>query len=81
MRRHLWMHVGLVAAILALFGLSALGVAIPTGVVYLVLLACPLMMIFMMVGMNHDQEDGSGHDHDTDTNSDRAPSPHVDSTR
>jgi hypothetical protein len=47
----------------------------------LFILACPLMMIFMMVGMNHDQEDGSGHDHDTDTNSGRAPSPHVDSTR
>ncbi len=54
MRRHMWMHVGMLAAIVAIFGLSALGVAIPTGVVYLVLLACPLMMVFMMVGMKHD---------------------------
>lgn len=63
MRRHMWMHVGLLAAILAVFGLSALGVAIPNAVVYLIVLACPLMMVFMMVGMNHDHE---GHDSSID---------------
>ena len=64
MKSHLWMHVGLLAAIVSIFGLSALGVSIPVGVVYLVVLACPLMMVFMMRGMNHDhaspgERDGS----------------------
>jgi hypothetical protein len=81
MRRHRWMHVGLVAAILAIFGLSAFGVAIPTGVVYLVLLACPLMMVFMMFGMNHDHEGGSGSDHDTKAGSGHDAHPPVDSIR
>lgn len=56
MRRHMWMHVGLLAAIAVLFGVSALGVTIPNAVVYLVVLACPAMMIFMMMGMGHDHD-------------------------
>ena len=60
MRRHLWMHVGLVVAVVGVLGLSALGVDIPIGVIYLVVLACPVMMIFMMFGMNHDHEAEAG---------------------
>lgn len=68
MRHHMWMHVGLLAAIMVIFGLSALGVAIPTAVIYLVVLACPLMMVSMMLGKDHDHgsaDPGSpaGHDH------------------
>jgi uncharacterized membrane protein len=59
MRRHLWMHVGLIAVMAGVFGLRALGVTIPTAVIYLVVLACPLMMVSMMLGMDHD------HDHDS----------------
>lgn len=63
MRRHMWMHVGLLAAILAIFGLGALGVTIPSAVIYLVVLACPLMMVFMMFGMDHDHDrTDTGHD-------------------
>lgn len=70
MRRHMWMHVGMLAAILAIFGLSALGVTIPSAVIYLVVLACPLMMVFMMFGMDHDHESADRdasvtHDHQT----------------
>ncbi len=53
MRNHSWMHAGIIAAILVVFGLGALGVTVPTAVIYLILLACPLMMVFMMFGMNH----------------------------
>lgn len=77
MRRHMWMHVGMLAAILAILGLSALGVAIPTGVVYLVVLACPLMMVLMMLGMNHDGDaDQSGH-----VESEQQHSPPADATK
>jgi hypothetical protein len=57
----MWMHVGLVVAIVGIVVLNALGVVVPTAVVYLVLLACPLMMVFMMFGMKHDR-DGTGHE-------------------
>jgi hypothetical protein len=61
MRNHTWMHAGLLTAILAVFGLGALGVAVPSAVIYLIVLACPLMMVFMMFGMNHGHEpDGPG---------------------
>lgn len=50
MRHHLWMHAGLLAALVGVLTLSALGITIPIGVVFLVLLACPLMMILMMSG-------------------------------
>ncbi len=53
MRNHTWMHAGILAAILAVIGLGWMGVTVPSGVIYLILLACPLMMIFMMFGMNH----------------------------
>jgi uncharacterized membrane protein len=56
MRHHLWMHAGLLAAILTVFGLSALGVTVPTAVVYLIVLACPLMMISMMFTHDHDHK-------------------------
>ena len=54
MRKHLWMHGGLAVGMLGVLGLGALGVAVPIGVIYAVLLACPLMMASMMLG---------GHDH------------------
>lgn len=82
MRRHMWMHVGLLAAILAIFGLSALGVAIPTGVVYLVVLACPLMMVFMMFGMDHDHDkDHEGSGHQGHAEQDGQPSPPASATK
>jgi hypothetical protein len=65
------MHGGLLAAILVLFGLSALGVSIPTAAVYLVVLACPLMMVFMMFGMSHDRDDHDDHDASS------GPAPHL----
>lgn len=83
MRRHLWMHGGMAAAIVAIVGLRALGVAIPTGVVYLVVLACPLMMVSMMLGMNHEddanQPDPSGHAGHADP--DQQPSPPANATK
>lgn len=51
MRRHLWMHAGLLVAVLAVLGLDALGVAIPIAVVYLIALACPVMLITMLLGI------------------------------
>jgi hypothetical protein len=74
------MHVGMLAAILVIFGLSALGVAIPQAVVYLVVLACPLMMVFMMFGMDHDHDhDDTGHQGHADH--DRQPSPPANATK
>jgi hypothetical protein len=55
MKGHLWMHVGLAAAVVAVLGLNVIGVAVPTAVVYLLVLACPVMMIVMMAGMSRDQ--------------------------
>lgn len=62
MRNHMWMHTGILGAIVLVLGLGALGVAVPTAGIYLILLACPLMMIYMMFGMNHNDAtpDGSG---------------------
>ncbi|MBI2706659.1 MAG: DUF2933 domain-containing protein [Actinobacteria bacterium] len=44
------MHAGLLVALVGIVALSALGVTIPLAIVFLVLLACPLMMILMMSG-------------------------------
>ena len=41
-----------------LFGLSLFGVPVGGFLPFLILLVCPLMMIFMMRGMDH----GGGHD-------------------
>lgn len=51
-RSHIRMHVGLLAAILALVMLRSAGVGVPTWAAYMVLLACPLMMVWMLFGMN-----------------------------
>lgn len=75
MKRHMWMHISLLVAIVVVFGLSAVGVTVPSAVIYLVVLACPLMMVFMMVGMNHRDEPGSGHDHGTSSASPHDHSP------
>jgi hypothetical protein len=56
MRTHLWLHGVIAVAVLGVLGLSAFGVAVPTAVVLLIVLACPAMMVFMMLGMG-------GHDH------------------
>jgi len=53
MRGHMKMHLGLLAAITVIFGLQAIGVTVPAAVLYLVVLACPLMMIAMMRGHDH----------------------------
>lgn len=61
MQRHLGMHGALIAGMLAVFGLSALGVAVPSGIFLLLLLACPLMMMVMMMGgMDHGGHGGNG---------------------
>lgn len=60
MQRHLWMHGALIAVVLGVFGLSALGVAIPSALFLLVLLACPVMMMTMMGGMDHGSHGGHG---------------------
>jgi hypothetical protein len=64
MKHHLWMHGGLAAAMLAVLGLSALGVAVPVLVVYSIMLACPLMMASMILG---------GHSHRAGDATDRVP--------
>ena len=53
----------LIAAV-AVFGVSlgSLGAYLP----YLLVLACPLMMIFMMRGMGHEQSDEHAHQHHVD---------------
>lgn len=73
MQRHLWMHGALIALVIGVFGLSALGVAIPSGIYFLVVLACPLMMMTMMGGMGHGGHAGHG---DTSEPSDRSTHDH-----
>lgn len=58
MQRHLWMHGALLVLVFGVFGLNALGVAIPSGIFLLVLLACPLMMFMMMGSMDHGSHGG-----------------------
>jgi hypothetical protein len=43
----------LVAGVAVLGGLWAFGVSLSTAIPYAFLLACPLMMVFMMRGMDH----------------------------
>lgn len=74
MRRHMWIHIGLLIAVVAVLGSRAAGVGVPTAIVYLVVLACPLMMIVMMLGMqNH--ATGSGHDHNSGVDDPPSPPP------
>ncbi|WP_314245411.1 DUF2933 domain-containing protein [Streptomyces kutzneri] len=55
-----------IALAIALVGALALGVPIGTLAVLLIALACPLMMFFMMRGMDHDdsaeKRDPHGHE-------------------
>jgi hypothetical protein len=60
------------AAVLVLVGLSVGGVSVTPVVYPLILLACPLMMFWMMRGMNSG-DGGGNNDHDHS-------SPHSDST-
>ncbi|MCX5613284.1 MULTISPECIES: DUF2933 domain-containing protein [unclassified Streptomyces] len=55
-----------IALAIALVGSLALGVPIGTLAVLLIALACPLMMFFMMRGMDHDDsaEKRDPHDHE-----------------
>ena len=46
-----------------LFVLGLAGLPVLTYVPLLIVLACPLMMIFMMVGMNHGHDHGEQQDH------------------
>lgn len=58
MRKHLWMHGGLAAAMILILGLDAMGFAVPIVIVYAVLLFCPLMMASMVLGGHvHGQKD------------------------
>ena len=58
-------------------GLAFAGVPLSTLLVLPLLLACPLMMMFMMRGMDHgsDHRDtrGCGHDHSSDQPADAEP--------
>jgi Protein of unknown function (DUF2933) len=64
MGQHIRMHAVLAAALLLLLALRFAGVAIPTAVVYVVVLACPLMMVWMMLGRHgHEREDDGRADH------------------
>jgi choline-glycine betaine transporter len=56
MRSHIWMHGGLLAAIVAVVALNAAGFVVPSAFTYLIVVACPFMMVFMMVGMSHRQD-------------------------
>jgi type III secretory pathway component EscV len=59
-----------VALAIAVVGLLALGVPLGSLLLLLVVIACPLMMFFMMRGMHG----GEGHDHgDTDRSDDADP--------
>ena len=57
--------------------LIAFGVPVASVLPFAVLLACPLMMVFMMRGMAgaHNNEDHTGHgcDHDPTSNADQKP--------
>jgi hypothetical protein len=58
-------------------GLAFAGVPLSTLLVLPLVLACPLMMMFMMRGMNHGSGGGCGHDHSSDPSRDQ----HEDTTR
>jgi choline-glycine betaine transporter len=53
-----------VAAAVVFVGVLLAGVPLETLALLLILLACPLMMIFMMKGMHGGGNDHTGHDHD-----------------
>ena len=65
-------------------GLAFAGVPLGTLIVLPIFLACPLMMIFMMRGMDHSRppRDRDDHDHPphADEGYDEAPHPHGTST-
>ncbi|WP_030587825.1 DUF2933 domain-containing protein [Streptomyces anulatus] len=63
-----------VAIAIALVGALALGVPVGTLAILLIVLACPLMMFFMMRG-GHGGDDMHGHSHD-DAPKDRDPHDH-----
>ena len=63
MKRSVWGWYGLGAAAL-LLGMIGFGVSVSSVLLITVLVACPLMMLFMMVGGHGDQH--SGHDHSGD---------------
>lgn len=74
MKHHTWIHIGLLIAVVAVLGSRAAGVGVPTAVIYLVVLACPLMMVLMMLGMRRDMTP-SGHDHEPGVDDPPEPSP------
>ena len=64
-----------VAVAIAVVGALALGVPLGDLAFLLIVLACPLMMFFMMRGMHGDDMHGHGRDHD-DAPKDRDPHDH-----
>lgn len=59
-RRHLTYM--LLAGVVILIAMSALGVPLARALPYAVILACPLMMVFMMRGMDHNAHVDPQHD-------------------
>ncbi len=51
----------IIAGAVALAGLWAFGVPLGRALPYAILLACPLMMVFMMRGMDHGGHGGASH--------------------
>ena len=70
MKRQPWGLYAIALAILVV-GLVALGVPASTLLVAALVLACPLMMIFMMHGMHGGQESHGGPDRTTDDHNQR----------
>jgi hypothetical protein len=58
----------LVAAAALVIGLLAAGTPVQSLLPYVLLLACPLMMVFMMRGMDGHGHAGHGSDHHDDQN-------------
>jgi hypothetical protein len=66
-----------IAVAIAFVGALTLGVPLGTLAFLLILLACPLMMFFMMRGMHGgDDMNGRGHGHDDAPPKDRDPHDH-----
>ncbi|HEY9594569.1 MAG TPA: DUF2933 domain-containing protein [Spirochaetia bacterium] len=76
-----WMMLGCALPIIGIVLLPLFGVKLGGAFQVLLLLACPLSMVFMMMGMGHDhsrhdEDDTDGHSHDHGERSMRNVTPH-----